>query len=157
MVSPNKFNVSKINAACHQLNKAFLLLIDEGDAVCAHTLAGAAEEILGQALGQDAFAYKVRDNLSKQTGETEKNVMKEMNKGRNWLKHLDDSTQIHEEIDAEWLNPLQMIIRGFSNVILLRKNGLSILKLPCEDRFHAFMQNYPNMTTEYIQSVYCRE
>lgn len=44
--------LSKLQIAEHQLDRAIRLLLDEDDYVCAVTLAGASEEILGKLLEQ---------------------------------------------------------------------------------------------------------
>ena len=45
--------LSKLAIAQHQLERALLLFLDEGDYVCSITLAGASEEILGKLLERE--------------------------------------------------------------------------------------------------------
>ena len=58
------YSLSKIDAATEQLDWAIRLFIDHKAYVPAITLAGAAEEIIGQTLGDEAALAILKRNLS---------------------------------------------------------------------------------------------
>jgi hypothetical protein len=52
---------TKQELAEHQLDRAICLLLDHGDPICAITLAGAAEEILGKLVEQSGGKHSLRE------------------------------------------------------------------------------------------------
>ena len=104
-----EFEISKIDAAVDQLDWAIRLLLDHKAYISAITLAGAAEEILGRAVGVGAAYGTLKKELSKE-------VSRDLNKARNWLKHWDERTDIETvclELDKE---AIQYIARALSNL-----------------------------------------
>ena len=130
--------IIKLNAACHQLDSAMRLLMDDGDVVCAITLAGAAEEVLGKSLGADAAAKEMEAELGKQFGT---DVMNRMNETRNWLKHFDSRRGLLDQHETDWLqNAVQLLCRALANVNRLRQRGQFINFLPNESRFAEYVE-----------------
>ena len=110
--------LSKIDAAVDQLDWAMRLFLDHQAYVPAITLAGAAEEILGQILGDKSALAQLKTRLSALTGLPGKVVSQEhLNRGKNWLKHwqgLHDDETIHLDLEAE---AIQYILRGVTNLV----------------------------------------
>lgn len=61
------YRVGKIDAAVDQLDWAIRLLIDHKAYVPAITLAGAAEEIIGEAVASESAFRKLKESLSADT------------------------------------------------------------------------------------------
>lgn len=113
-----EYTVSKIEAAVDQLDWSIRLFLDHQAFIPAITLAGAAEEIIGQTLGdQSAFALLKR-RITAQTGLPESTVSQvHLNRAKNWAKHwlgMKDDEAIHLELEAE---AIQYILRALSNLI----------------------------------------
>jgi len=112
-----KYTVSKIEAAADQLDWAIKLFLDYQAYVPAITLAGAAEEILGEAVLNEAAFHKLKNILSEQTGLEEKVISQEyLNKTKNWLKHwknLKDDESLEIELEKE---AMQYIARAMTNL-----------------------------------------
>lgn len=113
-----EYTVSKIEAAVDQLDWAIRLFLDHRAYIPAITLAGAAEEIVGQTLGdQSAFAL-LKQRIAAQTGLPESTVSQlHLNRARNWVKHwlgMRDDETIHLELETE---AIQYIVRALSNLI----------------------------------------
>ncbi len=94
---------TKQQLASHQLDRAIKLLMDEKDVICAVTLAGAAEEILGDIVklkgGVSAHQQLIDDCVAiSQTTSGEKSHPKEFHEiftyFRNELKHLREGSDI---------------------------------------------------------------
>lgn len=95
--------VSKTEAAVEQLDWAIRLFLDHQAYRPALTLAGAAEDILGKAVGDCAALHRLKST----------NPQTDLNKARNWLKHPTDP----QEIRLDWLDAaVQMIGRALSNL-----------------------------------------
>jgi hypothetical protein len=114
--------VGKLEAASHQLDWAIRLLIDHDAPVPAITLAGAAEELIGKALGPISAHEQLADTFVARFGLPRKVVSQShLNKARNWLKHWDVASEPEFE-DFELLpEAVQLIVRGISN--MLSHNG----------------------------------
>jgi uncharacterized protein YPO0396 len=114
-----KYIVSKIDAAVDQLDWAIKLFLDFQAYVPAITLAGAAEEIIGEAVSSEASFRKIKKSLSKKTGIDGKIVSQEhLNKIKNWLKHwknMDDEETIEIELETE---AIQYIVRAINNLVV---------------------------------------
>lgn len=113
-----KYTVNKIEAAADQLDWAIRLFLDHKAYVPAITLAGAAEEILGEVILNEAAFHKLKSILSEQTGLEEKIISQEyLNKTKNWLKHWrnqkdDESIEIELEKEA-----MQYLARAMANLV----------------------------------------
>lgn len=113
-----EYTVSKIEVAVDQLDWSIRLFLDHQAFIPAITLAGAAEEIIGQTLGdQSAFAL-LKSRITAQTGLPESTVSQlHLNRAKNWAKHwlgMKDDEAIHLELETE---AIQYILRAISNLI----------------------------------------
>lgn len=112
-----QFELSKIDAAVDQLDWAIRLFLDHQGYVAAITLAAAAEEILGQAVGERAAFAQLKAKFASTLGMAERAVSQEhLNKAKNWLKHWDqrtDDEKIRLELDEE---AIQYIVRALTNL-----------------------------------------
>lgn len=113
-----KYQVSKIDAAVDQLDWAIKLFLDHQAYVPAITLAGAAEEIIGEAVSPKSAFQLSKRSLSEKTGIPEKVVSQEhLNKVKNWLKHwkeMKDEESIEIELETE---AIQYLFRAIANLI----------------------------------------
>ena len=114
-----EYTLSKIDAATDQLGWAIRLFLDKKAYVPAITLAGAAEEIIGETLREKSVFLQVKSTLC-----TELNMPSEivsqlhMNKAKNWLKHwknLKDDETINLDLEGE---AIQYIVRAITNFVL---------------------------------------
>lgn len=114
-----EFALSKIDAAVEQLDWAIRLFLDHQAYLPAITLAGAAEEILGQAVGDPAAFAQLKTAFSSRLGVSEKIIGQQyLNKARNWLKHWDLRTEQEDgrlELDEE---TIQYIVRALTNLAI---------------------------------------
>ena len=112
-----EFEISKIDAAVHQLDWAIRLFLDHKAYIPAITLAGAAEEILGKAVGAGAIFETLKKKFASEFSMPEKEVSRDhLNKVRNWLKHCDgrtDTETVCLELDKE---AVQYIVRALANL-----------------------------------------
>lgn len=112
-----EFELSKIDAAVDQLDWAIRLFLDHEAYVPAITLAGAAEEILGRAVGSGAAFDVLKKQFATDLGMPEREVSQDhLNRARNWLKHWDghtDDEKINLQLDEE---ALQYIVRALTNL-----------------------------------------
>lgn len=119
----------KLILAIEQLDEAIHQFLDKKSMVCALTLAGAAEEILGKTVelrgGESALAQLVKDHMlvhnlmSSSIKLTEGQSRWRHNLARNAIKHLDGPHDEEIVIDLED-EALDMINRAVHNVILLQ-------------------------------------
>ena len=113
-----KYSVNKIDAAVDQLDWAIRLFLDHQAYIPAITLAGAAEEILGEAVSDKAAFRELRKSLSVKTGIEEKVISQEhLNKAKNWLKHwkeLKDEENLEIELENQ---AIQYIARAIANLV----------------------------------------
>lgn len=112
-----KFEIGKIDAAVDQLNWAIKLFLDHQAYVPAITLAGAAEEIIGQTLGSEAAFNILKERLSAKTS-LSPSVVSQMylNRAKNWLKHwqnMKDEEKTEIELQTE---AIQYIVRAVTNL-----------------------------------------
>jgi len=114
-----KYTVRKIDAAIDQLNWAIKLFLDHQAYIPAITLAGAAEEVVGEAVLSNATFRKLKKILSEETGITEEAVSQEyLNKTKNWLKHwnkMKDVESLEIELETE---AIQYIVRAINNLLI---------------------------------------
>jgi len=113
-----KYHVTKIDAAVDQLDWAIRLFLDHKAYVPAITLAGAAEEILGEAVSKDAAFHILKERLFEKTGIEQKIISQEhLNKVKNWLKHwkeMKDEESIEIELETE---AIQYLVRAITNLV----------------------------------------
>jgi len=112
-----KYEVTKIGAAIDQLDWAIKLFLDFKAYVPAITLAGAAEEILGEAVLCEAAFRKLKTILAEETGLEDTIISQEyLNKTKNWLKHwhqMRDEDSLEIELETE---TIQYITRAITNL-----------------------------------------
>lgn len=116
-----KTKIAKIDAAVEQLDWAIKLFLDHQACLPAITLAGAAEEILGEAVfnrTSSSSFHDVQKVLSQETKLKPSIISQEyLNKTKNWLKHWKDMRDNeYEEIELEE-NAIQYIIRAIDNLV----------------------------------------
>lgn len=123
LLKKNKMNakiyrIGKIDAAVDQLDWAIKLFLDYKAYVPSITLAGAAEEILGEAVASESAFRKLMDSLSTEYKIPPSILSQEyLNKTKNWLKHWKDMK------DAEYMDveletvAIQYIVRAITNLI----------------------------------------
>ena len=114
-----EYLVSKIDAAVHQLDWAIKLFLDSEAYIPAITLAGAAEEIIGQRLQDQSVFAQLKAKFAADLGLPEKIISQVyLNKTKNWLKHwqdLRDEESIEIDLEAE---AVQYLVRAITNLIL---------------------------------------
>lgn len=133
---------SKVELAKTQLNKAIALFLSEHDFVCALTLAGAAEEILGRSLQARGdknslqSKYEALKPVRDMFGSDQKgwqHFANEENYAKNSVKHMsDDSEMVSLDLEAAacW-----MIVRACDNYERLGFERTPLM-LEFEDWFH---------------------
>lgn len=113
-----KYVISKIDAAVDQIDWSIRLFLDHQAYVPAITLAGAAEEIIGQTLSNQSAFTLLKTRLSLQFDLDEKVVSQfHLNIAKNWLKHwqgLKDEEVVSLELETE---AIQYIVRAVSNLL----------------------------------------
>jgi hypothetical protein len=111
------YRVGKIDAAVDQLDWAIKLFLDHKAYIAAITLAGAAEEIIGQAISSKSALQKLKETLSTKYGISSDVLSnKYLNKTKNWLKHWKgkkDEEYIDIELETE---AIQYIVRAVINL-----------------------------------------
>ena len=116
--------VSKLEAASSQLDWAIRLLLDHDAPVAAITLAGAAEEVLGRSLGDEAVFKVLMESIPGKLGVDPKIYSQQhLNRARNWLKHWGSEEPEHAEIDL-YEEAVSLILRALANYIP-QSGGLS--------------------------------
>jgi len=117
-LGPMETELSKFAAATNQLNWAIDLYFDHQAYIPAITLAGAAEEILGEPLGNNSIFSVLRDNLSAEFHLATPVVSQQhLNKAKNWLKHwkgLRDEESIAIDLRIE---ATQYLVRATANFL----------------------------------------
>jgi len=113
------YSLSKIDAAVDQLDWSIRLFLDHQAVVPAITLAGAAEEIVGQTLKDQSVFELVKKKLSADHNLPENVISQEhMNRARNWMKHwteMKDAETISVDLEGE---ATQYIVRALVNLML---------------------------------------
>jgi hypothetical protein len=112
-----EFELSKIDAAVEQLDWAIRLFLDYKAYVPAIALAGAAEEVLGQAVGSRAAFGILKKKFSTDLMPEKVVSQDHLNRAKNWLKHWDghaDDEKVRLELDEE---ALQYILRALANLV----------------------------------------
>jgi hypothetical protein len=113
------YMVSKIDAALEQMDWSIKLFLDHQAYVPAITLAGAAEEIIGEMLQNRAVFAHLKAKFVANFNLPEKVISQEyLNKAKNWLKHwkdMDDDTTILLDLEGE---AVQYIVRAITNLVL---------------------------------------
>lgn len=113
------FTISKIDAATDQLDWSIRLFLDSQAYIPAITLAGAAEEVIGQFLGEESVFSLLKKKISADLNLPEKIISQaHMNRARNWLKHwtqLEDEETIELDLEDE---AIQCIVRALTNLAI---------------------------------------
>ena len=113
-----RFQVRKIDAAIDQLDWAIKLFLDHKAYVPSITLAGAAEEIIGETLRSESAFQLLKDSLSAESGLSSPVISQAyLNKAKNWLKHwkeMKDEESIEIELETE---AIQYIVRAITNLL----------------------------------------
>lgn len=111
------YRVGKIDAAVDHLDWAIKLFLDHKAYVSAITLAGAAEEIIGEAVYPESAFQKLKESLSAKYEIPGPVLSQEhLNKAKNWLKHWKDMKNeeyIYIELETE---AIQYIVRAVANL-----------------------------------------
>ena len=111
------YRVGKIDAAIDQLNWAIKLFLDPKAHVPAITLAGAAGEIIGEAVSPESAFRKLKESLSTKYGIPGPVLSQEyLNKAKNWMKHwkeMSDEEYIDIELETQ---AIQYIVRAITNL-----------------------------------------
>ncbi|MCX7239411.1 MAG: hypothetical protein NTU86_03120 [Burkholderiales bacterium] len=114
-----KVTVTKIDAAVEQMDWAIKLLLDNQAYIPAITLAGAAEAIIGENLGESSVFSQLKAKFCAEYNLSEKYISQEyLNRTRNWLKHgkgMQDAEQTKIELEEE---AVQYIVRSLTNLVL---------------------------------------
>ena len=109
--------VKKIDAAVDQLDWAIKLFLDHKAYIPAITLAGAAEEIIGEAVSSESALQKLKALLSTKYAISRGVLSPEyLNKAKNWLKHwkeMKDEEYIDIDLETE---AIQYIVRAVTNL-----------------------------------------
>lgn len=118
-----KHTLEYYQIASTQIDKA-IELYQENDYICATTLAGAGEEILGSLLSehqvQNALNKTVKNIINKEPDYDEKNIRDTLNLPRNMFKHLKiDACEIDIDIEEA---ARSLILRGIINYQFVRNN-----------------------------------
>ena len=117
--------LSQIEIAVHQLEKSISFFINEKDFICAITLAGAADGILGGLLkrqGKETTHDQHKDALRKYNhGLTDKEINDlHLNMVRNDFKHVTREENETKDYALE-TESILYITRGVSNYILIKR------------------------------------
>ncbi|MDD9180748.1 MULTISPECIES: hypothetical protein [Aliivibrio] len=130
--------MNKKSVALHQLDKAIKLYIDEQDFICAITLSGAAEEILGRLVVMDGnpnASEELVKRLHYLSNEqiSEKIIRNEhTNFARNSMKHFNKISEFDFEVDFDPKpHATQLIARCCSNIVKL--------ELPLSEQVNRFI------------------
>lgn len=129
MINKTCSYVTKRDLAIHQLEKA-IELFHANDFICATTLAGAAEEVLGKIVKHNGGESWLEEHINlcqELTAESEggkidsKELVKELNHLRNSLKHYGDKKgQIHDadnDVLVHRGGAAELIKRAINNAI----------------------------------------
>lgn len=112
-----KYKIHKTDAAVDQLDWAIRLFLEHSAYIPAITLAGAAEEILGESLG-DAAAFRQIKKALESDYSLPGTVLSQqyLNRAKNWLKHWKDMKDTETaEIELE-TEAIQYIVRAIANL-----------------------------------------
>jgi hypothetical protein len=113
-----EFEVTSIGAAVDQLDWSIRLFLDHRAYVPAITLAGAAEEILGKAVGKQAAFETLKATLFERFALPEKVVVKDhLNRAKNFLKHGNTTTAKEIVILDSENEAIQYIVRALVNLV----------------------------------------
>ncbi|VAX17942.1 hypothetical protein MNBD_NITROSPINAE04-1265 [hydrothermal vent metagenome] len=118
-----KYRIGKIDAAVDQLDWAIKLFLDHKAYVPAIALAGAAEEIIGEAVSSESAFRELMKRLSAKYGIPDRVLSQEhLNKAKNWFKHwkeMKDEEYIEIELETE---AIQYIVRAVTNLVSYDKS-----------------------------------
>lgn len=140
---------TKLDAASHQLDKAINLFL-EGDHLCAVTLSGAAEEILGKlsaAAGHDVaveYIAALHGPEFAATGApmTKTEIISALNRARNAAKHAGAS---EGEFAVDWADAMALLMRA---IPMARELGV---KTEQHQRFEKWREANAQMIDDYMK------
>lgn len=122
------FRINKTNIALHQIERAILLFLNEKDFICAITLSGAAEEILGthaKNSGKEPCVEsqaKLLKNTTLPELKEEEIIHSHLNLARNALKHSrkhpNDTKEENMSLALE-TEAIALIVRALDNMAKL--------------------------------------
>ena len=140
----HKTKLSKLDAAQRQLDVASTLFAEQDDRLAIHTLAGAAEEILGSLIkrsGQASMFDQVRSAAEQRFGKsvTGGELSELVNKSRNALKHANDPNEDTFEYDPD--DAAVMLFRALVNYQLFTGH----LTDPMEKSLKVLRSKYPKL------------
>lgn len=124
---------TKLEVAVHQLERALRLFLDENDYVCAITLAGASEEILGKLLEQSGKEHalgsfvKACIAIGKNIHDEEwppKTFVTMANEFRDSLKHITDGQVVTVPKEAA----VEILDRAIENYWLLTTDETPLMR-----------------------------
>jgi hypothetical protein len=136
--------LSKLDAAQQQLDVAASLFSNRDSRLALHTLAGAAEEILGKLLEraeQENIFQQMKASAEQRFGRsvTSSELSEIVNKSRNSLKHANDPNEDSFEYEPD--EAVVMLFRALVNYQLLT-GGLTD---PMEKALVVLRKEYPNL------------
>jgi len=122
-VGDSRLHFRQEDAAMHQLARAIRLFLDERDYLCAITLAGAADGILGETLQARAAAPALEAHVAQVTsaGSVAKDLKRtrdNFNRARNLLKHKKVHVQQEVSLAVE-TEAVYLIARAIDNAVRL--------------------------------------
>lgn len=120
------YSISKIEAAVEQLDWAIRLFLDHEAYIPAITLAGAAEEIIGEAVKEKSAHNKLKERLSEKLEIPNKKLSDEhLNFAKNWLKHWKDQKDPEViELKLEY-EAMQYMFRCITNLAIYDQSASS--------------------------------
>jgi hypothetical protein len=131
---------SQLQAAQAQLERALALYLDEHDYLCAITLAGAADEVLGKMVESRGGMHQLHQEASaldkigrKFVGKevSRKDAIANLNEVRDWLKHFKEDARLSfDPRDAAH----DMLNRAVGNMIALTNNASPLMQRFYEKR-----------------------
>lgn len=139
--------LSKLEAAQQQLDLAANLFVSRNHPLAMHTLAGAAEEILGslaeRASEQSMFErMRVAAEQRFRRSVSVQELTALVNKSRNSLKHANHHAEDHFDYDPD--DAVVMLFRALVNYQLVT----GVLTDPMEEALKLLVQEYPSLFPE---------
>lgn len=115
--------ITKLEAACRQLEAAIRMYFDEGDAVVIHTLACAAREIFEKHCKMSNRPRMFDEIQENHSDIPEKELWNVLNRSRNFFKHPDPDGDLHAYVEfSEYDNKATILIASFDCASLLEKD-----------------------------------
>ena len=141
--------ITQLQAACQQLDRAMILVLEEKDYVSAVTLACATESMIGEYLrecGTEGMTDILKGSLHKITGEelSQKAINDQyINNLRNFLKHARPDPRAKESFGMQH-EAINAVVRAFGNIALLDE----LLPVSSSRFFAWFRSEFPELIEE---------